>query len=292
MRSISRRGASMPRAIAAVLVLAALALVPRAAFAGGFSGASVQLQVLTSSCTATGREDAFRITNAGMTPIALSHLAFKYWAYDTTGFALEAQVTQRGRLTGHDHDCHDHSCGDGEHGDDHCDGDDGEHVGDVDATTTAFSPACGPDPSHQANWQIAVSETGGDVLDPGESWTDITVSLRLAHHAAFAPGTASWYSPCLTGAAYGSDPHYALYVEGHEVFVSGIDSPSCRSPHGTQQLTGYFVPPISTAPVVVAGAPPRRRSTWRSGCRSTTRRAWRPSPGRSRTRRAPCTASS
>jgi hypothetical protein len=243
---MQKRTRAIPLAIAAFLLLA----TPRAR-ADGLSSASLQLQVLTRSCTADQQEHAFQVTNTGSTPIALADISIRYWPYDTTGLPLRAEVKKRGRLTGDDHYCNNQCC-DGDHGDDsYGDDDDPDHVGDVDASTTTFSPACGPDPSHQANWEIDVTDAGGAFLAPGESWTDIRVRLHLDHYRTdFAPGEATWFSPCLTGATYASDPHFALYLKGNEVFANGIDSPSCRSPHGTQQLTGYFVPPISTAQVV------------------------------------------
>src|SRR5262249_60756105 len=72
-------------------------------------------------------------------------------------------------------------------------------VSGVTATAISFAPACGPDASHQANWEITISSTDPTPLAPGEVWGNLHASLHLGNHGKFSPGTGSWYSPRLTG---------------------------------------------------------------------------------------------
>src|SRR5262249_22497047 len=52
------------------------------------------------------------------------------------------------------------------------------------------------------------------------------------------------------GTSYTSDPHFALYFQGALVASSGVNAPACRAPRGTQPLSGFAIPPKSTAPFV------------------------------------------
>src|SRR6185312_8593577 len=123
-------------------------------------------------------------------------------------------------------------------------------VSGVTASAASFGPACGSDPNHQANWEITISNADSTVLGPGVSWTNIQAALNLANFSNFSPGTATWFSPCLTGTNYAPDSHFAIYTQGNLVFSSGIPTPACRSPQGQQQLQGQITPEMATAPLV------------------------------------------
>src|SRR5258708_26371561 len=51
----------------------------------GATATPFELEVLTTLCTANGREDVFRLINRGTAPVPLSNISFKYWADDTSG---------------------------------------------------------------------------------------------------------------------------------------------------------------------------------------------------------------
>jgi hypothetical protein len=118
----------------------------------------------------------------------------------------------------------------------------------VTAVATTFSPPCGPDANHQANWGITISDTDGATLVPGATWNNIQSSLNLANFSNCSPGTSKWFSPRLTGSTYVPDPHFAVYFQGTLVFSNGVNAPDCRAPHGTQPVTSYTPPP--SMPVV------------------------------------------
>jgi hypothetical protein len=107
----------------------------------------------------------------------------------------------------------------------------------VSPSATPFSPACGPTPTQQANWEIAITNADGAQLPPGATWSNIQSALNLANYSNFSPGTADWFSPCLTGASYAPSAQFAVYFQGNLVFSNGIDAP-----HGTQRLAGYLPP--------------------------------------------------
>jgi len=102
--------------------------------------------------------------------------------------------------------------------------------GTVKATATSFAPACGPDPSHQANWEITISTTDTTQLAPGQTWNQIYTAINLGNWSNFAPGTSTWFSgPCGSGSPYAADSHFAVYYHGQLVFSSGIDAPDWRA---------------------------------------------------------------
>jgi hypothetical protein len=165
--------------------------------------------------------------------LKLSDITVKFWVYDTSATDLAPQVFTGGCLTN-------------ANGNPSC----FHQVSGVAASATAFSPACGPDPNHQANWEVTISNTDGTLLGPGEIWTNLQAQLHLASYAAFSPGTSQWYSPCLSGPGYANDGHFAVYYREQLVFSSGLTAPSCRSPHGQQQLQGHITSAIANAPLV------------------------------------------
>jgi hypothetical protein len=198
------------------------------------AGPPLRLSVLTNSCGANQAQDFFQVTNTSGAPIALSDITIKYWVDDTSGQAVVPHVWTGGCVTG-------------VNGNPSC----VHQVTGVTPTATSFSPACGSDATHQANWEIAIANTDASTLPAGATWSNIQSALNLANYSNFTPGSADWFSPCLPGSSYVSDPHFAVYFQGNLVFSNAIDTPSCRSPHGTQQLHGYTsILPDSVVPVL------------------------------------------
>ncbi|HVT99549.1 MAG TPA: protease pro-enzyme activation domain-containing protein [Acidobacteriaceae bacterium] len=182
----------------------------------------IQLQTLTNSCGANQVQNFFSITNNGTTSVKLSDLSVKFWAYDTTAAQnIAANVSAGGCLTGIN-------------GNPSCT----HQVSGVTVAAVKFSPACGPTTAVQANWEVSISTTDTTLLPPGATWTGIQVSSHLANFANFTPGTSHWYSPCLAGFSYASDPRFGLYVAGQANTYNGVAAPICRAPHGQQQLSG------------------------------------------------------
>jgi hypothetical protein len=201
--------------------------------------ASLQLQVLTNSCGANQMQDFFRVTNTGTTPIKLADISVKFWADDTSGKALVPHVWTGGCVTGVG-------------GNPSC----VHQVAGVTAAAATFSPACGPDATHQANWEITITDTDTTTLAPGAVWDNIQSAVNEADFSNFTPGTSSWFSPCLTGTTYATDPHFAVYYQGNLVVTNGITAPSCRGPHGAQQLSGYLGNTSGSLFPVVGPVPP------------------------------------
>ena len=195
------------------------------------SSSSLELDVLPNVCAANQAQDFFQVVNNTTAGVKLSDITIKLWVDDTSGSAVVPHVWTGGCLTNATGCFH--------------------QVSGVTAAATSFTPACGPDPTHQANWEITISNTDSTVLAPGVTWANIQSALNLANYSNFVPGTADWFSPCLTRTSYAPDPHFAVYTQGNLVFSSGISTPSCRSPHGQQQLAGnYVTSQIAAAPVV------------------------------------------
>jgi hypothetical protein len=203
------------------------------------SSSALQLEVLTNTCGANQAQDFFEVINNTTAGVKLSDITIKFWVDDTSGSAIVPHVWTGGCLNNATGCFH--------------------QVSGVTATATSFAPACGSDPTHQANWEITISNTDSTVLGPGMTWNNIQSALNLANYSNFSPGTADWFSPCLIGTSYAPDAHFAIYTQGNLVFSSGITTPSCRSPHGQQQLGGnYISSQIAAAPIVgpVAGTTP------------------------------------
>lgn len=195
------------------------------------SAADLQLQVLANSCGANQAQDFFKIINSGTTPIAASDLVVKLWIDDTSGRAVVPHVWTGGCLTNASGCFH--------------------QVSGVTVTATPFSPACGPDDNHQANWEITIANSDPTLIAPNVAWSNLQSALNLADYSNFTPGESRWYSPCVPGSTYVPDSHFALYYKGNLVLSpSGINSPTCRSPHGQQPLSGYVTSEITSAPLV------------------------------------------
>ena len=192
---------------------------------------ALQLKERTNSCSANHAQDSFQVINGGSSSVKLSDIKIKFWINDTSGQAVVAHISTGGCVTGVD-------------GKPSC----VHQVAGVTATATSFSPACGPDSSHQANWEITISNADGAMLPAGATWRNLQSALNLADHSRFTPGSGSWFSPCLSEPTYLDDPHFAVYYQGNLVFSNGINAPDCRGPQGTQPINGYTPPPSS--PVV------------------------------------------
>ena len=197
----------------------------------GATATPLQLEVLTTSCIANGREDVFRVTNRGTAPVPLSDVALRYWADDTSGQSLVATVQSGGQITSLDPNV---GCA--------------HDVSGVTATATSFSPACGPDATHQADWEVAIADSDSTLLPPGAAWTNIRVDVALADGSNFVPGTAEWYSSCLSGTSYTSDVHFAVYDQGNLITANGVmTAPSCRPPPlGCLPERNYVIPVTGT----------------------------------------------
>ena len=195
------------------------------------SAASLELETRTVSCGANQAQDFFEVINTGSAGVKASDITIKLWVDDTSGNAVVPHVSTGGCLTNATGCFH--------------------QVTGVTASATSFAPTCGPDPSHQANWEITISTTDPTVLAPGVNWTNIQTALNLSNFSNFAPGTGSWFSPCLTGSDYAPDSHFAVYDQGNLVFTSGFPTPASRSPQGAQQpIRPQITPAMAAAPLV------------------------------------------
>jgi len=210
--------------------------------------ANLQLRVFTHACDARSVTQYFQVTNAGATSVKVSDITIKYWIDDTTGNRIVTHVNGGG--------CLEKPRGDGGALPGPEDPDCFKGIKSVTSTVTSVSPACGPDATHQANWEVALSNQDSSLLPPGDSWTHIQAHVDLQHDA-FAPGTADWYSQCLTGRDFAFDTHFAVYLAGNLVTTSPGIPPSCVAPHGSQPVSSTHVPPgLETTFPLVGPLPP------------------------------------
>jgi Pro-kumamolisin, activation domain len=189
------------------------------------SASNLDLQVSGNSLWANGAQEYFKVKNNDAAAIKLSDVSIKFWVNDTTGSAVVPHINYGGCVTNAAGTC----------------------VHPVTNVTAAAAPftACGPDPQHQANWEITVGTTDASTISAGFTWSNLQTSLNLASFANLSPGAATWYSPSGTGQAFHSDTHYSVYVKGQLVTTLGITPPDCRAPHGSQPITSYEMPPAS-----------------------------------------------
>jgi Pro-kumamolisin, activation domain len=187
--------------------------------------AALTIEVRTTTCAANLVSDVFSVTNRGGTPIRLSDITVKLWAYDTGPSSLVTHVRDTGSVG--------------------VSGGAMRSVHGVSATTTPFAPGCGSGSHDQANWEVAIGTDDPGWLLPGASWAHIQSTTNHGDCSSFNPGTTTWYSSCETPSAnYVADPHYAVYVRG--ALASGASStvPACRSQSGyvdTSPVIGDFV---------------------------------------------------
>ena len=183
----------------------------------GVTSANLQLQVSKNACASNVAQNYFKVTNATTAAVPLSQIAIKYWINDTTtpSTNITPAVWYGGCVTSANGTCVHQMTG-------------------VTATAVRFAPACGPDASHQANWEITISTTDPTSLAPGQTWNGAQTAATLANWASFNPGSATWYSGCASGQPYASDTHFAVYLNGDLVTAQGAQPPSCRAPVGPQ----------------------------------------------------------
>ena len=215
------------------VVAAALSTPAAPAAAAATSG--LTLQVLTNSCGTNQVENFFQVTNNGTTAVPLSAIQIKFWPDDTSGQRVVPQVFYGGCVS----DAGNPSCV--------------HQVSGVTAAPATSFAACGPSPQQQANWEVTISNSDNTLLPPGATWSNIQSQVHLANFGNFSPGTADWYSSCVSsgsGGSYVSTGTFAIYDAGQLVRSSTGVPPSCRAPSGTQTITGNVPPAVTTAPLV------------------------------------------
>jgi len=113
-----------------------MTFTPTAGSGCGTSSLSLQLKEF-GTCGSNQNQQTFEVINSGTSPVTLSDITIKFWADDTTGGqAMVGAVNYGG--------CFGQNCA---------------AVNGVSIASLQFSPACGPDSTHQANWEITVSNT-------------------------------------------------------------------------------------------------------------------------------------
>jgi hypothetical protein len=160
-----------------------------------------------STTCATGRkQDQFAIVNNGAA-VTLSDITVKFWAYDTSGVSLTGSIFANGCLQ--NPTCY--------HG-----------VTAVACGAVSFYPACGPSTTQMANWEFTVTNADASTIASGVSWVGFQTAVTRTDSQNFSPGTADWYSPCISGSNYVTNAYYALYLKGNLVSASGGNPPTCR----------------------------------------------------------------
>jgi len=134
---------------------------------GALSAANLALQVSKNSCASNVAQDYLQVKNNDAVSVSLSDITIKYWINDTSGPAVVPHVWYGGCVTSANGTCV-------------------HTVSNVTATPVAFS-ACGPDATHQANWEITVSTTDHTALSPGFTWSGVQTAVNLANFANFSP---------------------------------------------------------------------------------------------------------
>ena len=100
---------------------------------------------------------------------------------------------------------------------------------------TGFSAAPWPSCSRRQKFPKRASTTA---LAAGSTWANIQSTIHLANFANFSPGTADWYSPCVSPSTFAADGHFSVYVAGNLVSASPGVPPPCRATTGTVLLGG------------------------------------------------------
>ncbi len=111
---------------------------------GTVSSAKLQLEEFTS-LNGSQASESFEVINTGTTPLNLSDITIKFWVDDTTGYSLLGAINYGG--------CFGANC---------------TSVNGVTLTASNFSPACEADPTHQANWELTLSNTSTATLAAGK----------------------------------------------------------------------------------------------------------------------------
>jgi hypothetical protein len=178
----------------------------------GTSSVGLQLEEFTT-CAANQSSQTFEVINTGATALNLNLITIKFWV-DDTNFSSNGANTITGAL----------NFGGGF-------GTTNAAVNGVAINAVNFSPACGPDSTHQANWELTISDTDTRTLSAGTTWSSLQTALHVgSSFVNFVPGDADWYSPCGIGggSTYTNDLHYAVYYQGNLVTASGGAPPTCR----------------------------------------------------------------
>jgi Pro-kumamolisin, activation domain len=199
------------------------------------SSANLLLKEETASCAPNQVQDFFAVTNNGASSVKVSDITIKAWVDDTTAQNIVGQINYGGCLTGANGCFH--------------------PVTGVTVTATHFTPACGPDATHQADWEVKISSTDPTTLAPGVTWANIQSAFHLANFANFSPGTVDWYSPCVNGTSFVADGHFAIFVQGNLVSASPGVPPSCRQIRGTTTIPGEVPPGLGTTYPLVGPLP-------------------------------------
>jgi hypothetical protein len=199
------------------------------------SSAGLTLQVETVSCVANQVQPFFQVANGGTTSVKASDITIKLWVDDTTGQNVVGAINYGGCLVGSKGCFH--------------------PVTGVRASAVRFAPACGPDSTHQANWEVTISNTDATLVAPGVTWGNLQSAVHLPQYGNFSPGTGNWYSPCRSSNSFAFDTHYALYVAGNLVTASPGVPPSCRAATGTQVVAGEVPPGLGTTFPLVGPLP-------------------------------------
>jgi kumamolisin len=198
------------------------------------SSTGLALQVLTNSCGANQVQNFFQVTNNGSTTVPLSSIQIKLWADDTSGQKVVPQISYGGCViaAGNPNCVH-------------------QVTGVAAAPATSFS-LCGANGTQQANWEISISNTDDTMLAPGATWTNLQSQVHLANFGNFSPGTADWYSSCVSGShgSYVNTGTFALYQAGQLVRTSTGVPPSCRAPSGSQTIVGNVPPDVASSPLL------------------------------------------
>jgi hypothetical protein len=172
---------------------------------------NLQLLVSKNACGTNVAQNYFKVTNASAAAVPLSQITIKYWINDTSLAAITPQVWYGGCVTSANGTCL-------------------HQVTGASGAAVRFAPACGPDASHQANWEVTISTTDATALAPGQTWSGVQTAATLANWGSFNPGSGTWYSGCANGQPFAADPHFAVYLNGDLVTSQGAQPPSCRAP--------------------------------------------------------------
>ncbi len=178
---------------------------------GGTTTANLQLQVSKNACAGNMAQNYFKVTNATAASVPLSQISVKYWINDTNAASIVPAVWYGGCVVSPNGTCV-------------------RQVTGVSATAVRFAPACGPDASHQANWEITVSTTDTTALAAGQTWGGVQSAINLSNWGNFKPGNGTWFSGCGSGQTFASNPSFAVYLSGDLVTGQGATPPSCRAP--------------------------------------------------------------
>ncbi len=185
----------------------------------GTSAVSLLLKEITSCSQANQPSQNFEVINSGSTALNMNQITVKFWIDDTNFTANSANTVVGAVNFGGNFGPNNSQTANG-----------------VALNPVNFSPACGPDGTHQGNWELTLSNTDTRILSAVTTCSNIQTALHVgSSFVNFVPGSADWYSPCGVGSTgnYGTDVHYAIYYQGNLVTASWEwmppPPPSCRA---------------------------------------------------------------